>query len=58
MYGVPFSVIHPIDNKLPDQFVSDLNDPALNLTEQQKQEIQDRIDDLYMVLKGERDYVS
>lgn len=57
-YGFPSGVIHPADNKLPEQFVSELNDPALKLTLQQKQELQDRIDDLYTVLRGERDYTT
>lgn len=42
---------------MPDQFVTELEDASLGLTLQQKQELQDRIDDLFGTLRGERDYV-
>ena len=56
-YGLPLSYIHPADNQMPAQFISELEDAALGLTLEQKQELQDRIDDLHGVLRGERDYV-
>lgn len=56
-YGLPLSYVHPEDNKQPPQFVSELEDAALGLTLEQKQELQDRIDDLFATLRGERDYV-
>jgi hypothetical protein len=52
------SFIHPTDNVMPKQFVDELYDSALGLTLQQQQELQDRIDDLFGVLRGERDYVT
>ena len=56
-YGLPLSYVHPEDNSQPPQFVSELEDASLGLTLEQKQELQDRIDDLYGTLKGERDYL-
>jgi hypothetical protein len=55
-YGVPLSFAHPTDNKMPPQFDPALDDPSLALTDIQKQELQDRIDDLYHVLQGENKY--
>ena len=52
-YGIPLSVVHPIDNKMPPQFDPALSDPLLKLTDAQKQDLQDRIDDLTAVLRGE-----
>jgi hypothetical protein len=52
-YGVPLSFAHPTDNAMPPQFDPALDDPSLKLTDIQKQELQDRIDDLYGVLRGE-----
>lgn len=54
-YGNALSFVHPPDNKMPGPFIDQLN--TMNLTEEQRQELQDRIDDLYRVLRGERDYV-
>lgn len=57
-YGAPLSFIHPPDNVMPSQFVDDLYDATLGLTQEQREELQDRIDDLYGVLRGERDYLD
>ena len=55
-YGQPLSFIHPIDNLMPPQWDTVLDDATLGLTDAQKQELQDRIDDLYATIRGERDY--
>lgn len=55
LYGVPLSLVHPIDNRYPPQFIDDITGLG-NLTLEQMQDLQDRVDDLYESLKGERDY--
>jgi ABC-type transporter Mla subunit MlaD len=52
-YGAPLSFIHPTDNKMPPQWDPALDSVALGLTEVQKQELQDRIDDLMATLRGQ-----
>lgn len=57
-YGIPLSFVHPQDNKMPGPFIPELQNAALSLTLTQQQDLQDRIDDLYQTLKGERNYLS
>jgi hypothetical protein len=57
-YGAPLSFVHPQDNVMPKPFVDELYDPSLGLTDEQREELQDRIDDLYGTLRGERDYLK
>ena len=52
-YGAPLSFIHPTDNQMPPQWDPALDDVNLALTELQKLELQDRIDDLTDTLRGE-----
>jgi len=56
-YGAPLGYIHPPDNTLPPQFDPLLDDAALGLSDAQKADLQDRIDDLFDTLRGERDYL-
>lgn len=56
-YGLPLSFVKPRDNNYQaNRWAPELLDPALNLTDAQRQELQDRIDELYNVYRGERDY--
>lgn len=54
-YGMPVGIIKPPDNVIP-QYASELLDPSLRLTDEERQELQDRIDELEAMLRGERDY--
>jgi hypothetical protein len=55
-YGQALSVIKPPDND-PGSYISpELKDTALALTLAQQYELQQRIDDLYAMMKGEREY--
>lgn len=57
VYGEPLSVVHPPDNNVDSaRYASELLDPSLQLTEQQREDLQQQIDDLYGVMRGERDY--
>lgn len=56
-YGLPLSFVKPPDNNPGSKFSPGLNDPSLKLTEQEKEDLQDRIDELSAVLRGERDYL-
>lgn len=56
-YGAPLSYVHPSDNRLPSHLIPELEDAALGLTLDQQLDLQDRIDDLYQTLRGERDYL-
>lgn len=55
-YGTPLNIVHPRNNKMPREFVNALYDPGLDLTLAQQEELQQRIDDLYQTLRGERDF--
>lgn len=57
-YGFPLSFVHPPDNKMPGQFIPEIEDAFLKLTLEQKMDLQNRIDDLYQVLRGERRYLT
>ncbi len=57
LYGQPMAVIHPPDNNVDaSRYAPELLDPSMQLTEEQKEELQERIDELYGVMRGERDY--
>ena len=53
-YGPSLSVVKPSNNDPGSAIVPELLDPALALTDQQQQDLQARIDDLYAALRGER----
>lgn len=55
-YGMPVGVVKPPDNNVGSRYSEDLLDPSMGLTEEQRQELQDRINELFAVLRGERDY--
>lgn len=57
-YGSPLSVTKPADNKPASPYDEALLDPALKLTDAQKRELQERIEELYAVMRGEREYFS
>lgn len=58
LFGQPMSVIHPPDNNVDAaRYAPELLDSSLKLTEKQREELQDRIDELYGVMRGERDYL-
>lgn len=57
LYGAPLSIVHPPDNNVDAaRYAPELLDPSLKLKEKQREELQDRIDELYGVMRGERDY--
>jgi hypothetical protein len=57
LFGQPIAVVHPPDNNVQAaRYAPELLDPSLQLTEQQREELQQRVDELYGVLRGERDY--
>lgn len=59
LYGQPLAVIHPPDNNVDAaRYAPDLLDPSLKLTEAELEELQDQIDELTGVMRGERDYFS
>jgi hypothetical protein len=53
-FGFPLSVVHPTDNKFP-QFDPQL-DAQKGLSDKQKRELQDQINELFAVLQASRDY--
>jgi hypothetical protein len=55
-YGQSLSLAKPPDNDPGSYIVGELKDPALALTLAQQYELQARIDDLYAIMKGEREY--
>ena len=55
-YGTPISVVKAPDNKPGSPYAPELSDATLKLTEEQKREIQRRIDELTAVIEGERDW--
>ena len=55
-FGAPLSVIKPPDNNTTaSRYHPSLMDPALHLSDQQRQDMQAEIDDLLAVLKMARD---
>ena len=57
-YGDPVAFVHPVDNDFNKARFSDpVLDPRLKLTDKQMRELQQKIDDLYAVLKlGQEEY--
>ena len=59
LFGAPIAVVHPPDNNVDAvRYAPELLDPSLQLTEQQREELQARVDELYGTLRGERDYLA
>ena len=57
-YGASLSVVKPKDNDPGSYLVPELLSPALALTQAQQYDLQQRIDDLYALLRGERDWYA
>lgn len=58
LFGQPLTVVHPPDNNVDAaRYAPELLDPSLKLTESQRERLQERINELYGVLRGERDYL-
>lgn len=58
-YGLPLSFIHPKDNDFAKaRFTPVLLDPRFDLTDKQKREIQEEIDELFSLLKLGREEVG
>lgn len=56
-YGAAMDVIHPPDNNVDAaRYAPQLLSKGLGLTERQREELQDQVQELYGVLRGERDY--
>lgn len=55
-YGPSLSVVKPPLNDPGSYILPELMDPALALTEAQQYDLQQRIQDLYNLLRGEREY--
>lgn len=55
-FGQSLSVVKPRDNNPGSVVPSELFDPALELTEEQRLELVERIEDLFDVYRGERDF--
>lgn len=56
-YGDKLSIVHPPDNNVDAaRYAPELLDSSLKLTEAQREDLQKMIDELYGVLRGERDY--
>lgn len=58
IYGQSLDVVKPRDNNPGSVIPAALFDPSLNLTEAQRQELTDRINDLFRVYQGERGYFT
>lgn len=54
-YGASLSVVKPPNNDPGSYIQPELLDPSLALTTAQQYDLQGRIDDLYAILRGERD---
>lgn len=57
-YGQALSVVKAPDNNPGSWIPQELNDPSLKLTEAQKQDLAQRIHDLYNMYQGQRDYFN
>lgn len=55
-YGASLAVVKPRRNNPGSYIDVELLDPALALTEGQQNDLQGRIDDLYQLLRGEREW--
>jgi len=58
IYGPSLSVVKPPKNDPGSYIVPELLDPSLALTQAQQYDLQGRIDDLYAILRGERDFLT
>lgn len=58
LYGPSMSVVKPPDNDPGSYLSPELLDPLLALTEAQMYDLQSRIDDLYAMLRGERQFFA
>jgi hypothetical protein len=57
-YNEKLSIVHPPDNNVDAaRYAPELLDPSLKLSEEQREELQEQIDELFSVLRGERDYL-
>lgn len=58
-YGLPLSFVHPVDNDfVKAQFHPILLDPRWKLTDEQREELQDEVDDVTALMKAGRDLVG
>ena len=58
-FGGVLDIVHPPDNNVDAaRYAPQLLDKSLKLTEAQRESLQERIDELYGVLRGERDYLN
>lgn len=56
-FGQTVGIVHPVDNNvLASKYHQILTDASLNLTEEQREELQREIDELLALLKASRDY--
>lgn len=56
VFGAPLSLVLPPDNNVSkSRYDPALQDPSLKLTDQQKSDLQDEIDQLYAALQVGRD---
>lgn len=58
LYGHALSIAKPPNNDPGSYIAPELLDPSLALTQAQQYDLQARIDDLYMIMKGEREYYA
>lgn len=56
MYGMALGAVKPPDNNPGSIIPPELQDPALKLTEEQKLDLAQRIQDLYDMYRGQRDF--
>ena len=57
-YGAATDVVKPANNDYGSIMPDALNDPTLKLTEAQKQELVQRINDLFNVYRGAREWYT
>lgn len=55
-YGADLSVVKPERNDWGTYIIPELQDPTLQLTQQQQYDLQQRIDDLFAIMRGEGQY--
>jgi len=55
-YGASLSIVKPARNDWGNYIIPELTDPTLGLTQQEQYDIQQRIDDLYAIMRGENTY--
>lgn len=57
-YGASLSIAKPADNDYGSTIPAALKDPSLQLTDAQVQDLNQRIQDLFNVYRGERQWYS